>query len=307
MRGVVVIALGAIPTAAAVPQGPPPGTDIHLAPLIWKGGTPSLGPLKNLTGRPGYDNQPFFAPDGRAVYFTAIRDGGPNGSTQADIFRVDLGSGRVTAFTATKESEYSPIVMPGGKELAVVRVEEDSTQRLWAFPLAECRVPSAECRAPRLLFPNIKPVGYQAWIDANTVGLFVLGSPATLQVADFSTGEARILLSGIGRALQPVPGRRAVSVAQLVATNTWWLTEVAIADAATRRLIRMPEGADFFVWLKDGSLLTAQGNTLLRHVPTTDDGWVPVATVQGPGIGKLTRLAASPRGDRLALVAEELR
>jgi len=305
MRRLAMIALAAWPGRAASGQTAPPATDIYLAPLAWKDGSPTIGPIKNVTGRPGYDNQPYFAPNGRLLYYSSVRTGGPGRSTQSDVYQMSLATGQSLPFTETPESEYSPAVIPGGGELATIRVELDSAQRLWSFPIAECRAPSAECRTPKLLLPNLQPVGYQAWVDAGTVAVFVLGSPPTLQVADLTTGQSRILLSGIGRALQPVPGRRAVSVMQLVATNTWWLTEVAIADGATRRIARMPDGADYFVWLKDGSLLTARGNTVLHRPASGDTAWRVIATIESPGIAKLSRLAVSPHGNRIAFVAEE--
>ena len=59
-----------------------PGTDIWLMPLHQQGGArPGVGPAVNLTVRAGYDNQPFFSPDGKSVYYTSQRDG------QTDIFR----------------------------------------------------------------------------------------------------------------------------------------------------------------------------------------------------------------------------
>ena len=143
------------------------------------------------------------------------------------ILRLDLGSGTSAELIATPESEYSATIMPGGSAVAVIRVELDSTQRLWAFPLAG--------GAPRVLLERIKPVGYQAWLDSTTVGVFVLGSPATLQVADLRTGTAKILLSDVGRAVQRVPGRRAISVTHRVSEKDWWIVEVDAAACCRPR------------------------------------------------------------------------
>jgi hypothetical protein len=58
--------------AAAVPAGAP-NTDVFLAPIIRRGSEVTLGALRNVTNRPGYDNQPSFDPRGRwlAVVGTA--------------------------------------------------------------------------------------------------------------------------------------------------------------------------------------------------------------------------------------------
>jgi len=67
----------------------------------------------------------------------------------------------------------------------VIRVERDSTQRLWSFDLTG--------GDPRLVLERIKPVGYHAWVDPTTLALFVLGSPNSLQIADLGTGSGAIL------------------------------------------------------------------------------------------------------------------
>ena len=87
--------------AAIGPAFIPPGplaTDIWLADLHWEtSGPPAVGEPTNITQRPGYDNQPFFVPDGSGFWYTAVdqHDG------QADIWRYDLGSGTVARVTAS--------------------------------------------------------------------------------------------------------------------------------------------------------------------------------------------------------------
>ena len=307
MRGWFLAAV-AWPVAGLVAQAPP-GTDVYLASLKRSGGSVSIGTPVNLTHRPGYDNQPFFAPDGRSIFYTVVRPGGPNGTTQADIFRLDLATRNSTPVIETPESEYSATLMPGGREISVIRVERDSTQRLWAFPLDGKG-------APRLLLERVKPVGYQAWLDEKTVGVFVLGSPATLQVADLATGNARILLPGIGRALHRIPGRRALSVPQQVADSVWWVMEVDPATAKATPLVKLLPGAEYYVWLPDGSLLSAQGNAIFRAIPRAGaaNGSRAGAAIRSPAwtrvaifdhLKTITRLAVNAGGDRLAFVAED--
>src|SRR4029077_14072444 len=124
----------------------------------------------------------------------SIRGGG----TQTDIYRYDVVSGTTAQVTRTPESEYSPTVTPDGAHISVIRVEADGTQRLWRFTI--------EGGAPELVLPGIKPVGYHAWATCHPLALLVLGSPASLQVADTSTGGADVLVRGIGRSIQQIPG-----------------------------------------------------------------------------------------------------
>jgi hypothetical protein len=254
-----------------------------------------VGAPTNLTQRAGYDNQPSFSPDGKRLYYTVVREGGPEGTTQADIFRLDLGTGRSEPFTSTPESEYSATVTPSGREVSVIRVETDSTQRLWAFPISGGE--------PTVLAERIKPVGYQAWIDPTTVAAFVLGSPSTLHAIDLATGSSRILLADIGRALQRVPGSRAIAVSHRVSATDRWIVAVDPSTATTTPIVRMPDEAEYFVWLRDGSLLSAAGSSFLRYRPKLDSAWRQVATLAGAA--SISRLAIHPSGDRIAFVAAD--
>ncbi|HEX9216853.1 MAG TPA: hypothetical protein VF864_07725, partial [Gemmatimonadales bacterium] len=100
--GVLWIALVTLQAAPAAPAGPP-ATDIYLADLRVAQGRVSVGVPVNVTARPGYDNQPFFLPDGRAFLYTSIRE-----DSQADIYRYDIDTKTSIRLTTTRESEYSP-------------------------------------------------------------------------------------------------------------------------------------------------------------------------------------------------------
>jgi hypothetical protein len=281
----------AIPFGVRALAAQAPGTDIFLATLSGKGAALRAGPPRNVTARPGYDNQPAFSPDGGTLYFTSGREG------QSDIYRYDIATGRTLPVTATPESEYSPTVTPDRRHLSVIRVERDSTQRLWSFPL--------DGGAPRLLLDSIKPVGYHVWLNADTVFVFVLGSPATLRRAELAHGTAVTLANDIGRTLLRVPGRRTISYVQRDSSGGW-IRSLDPLTGAGENLARLPEGNEFYTWTPGGELLSARGNRLLRWDAGTGS-WETVAEFTEPGLQHISRLAVSPAGDRIALVGEEAR
>lgn len=293
-RRVVLIAVAAglaAPSADVTAQARP-STDVWVVSLRQMGNTLRLGDPRNVTNRTGYDNQPSFTPDGRSVLYTVIGDDG-----QADVWRFDVPAGPPVRVTSTPESEYSPTVTPDGRTFSVIRVEADSTQRLWRFPLDGGGTPS-------LVLERVRPVGYHAWAGDNQLALFVLGSPATLQLADVRTGDAKVVARDIGRALVKVPGRDAVTFVQQAPDSGTWLAELDVRTGATRRLMRPPPGADFHAWTPDGALITAAGSLVYQWV---DNKWDQVADLGRWSVRGITRMAVSPRGDWLAFVAEDSR
>jgi dipeptidyl aminopeptidase/acylaminoacyl peptidase len=283
--------LGAHATALAQRGGPPADPDVFLAALSRSGGRLTLGPARNLTPRDGYDNQPSWSPDGGTIYFTSVR-----ADAQADIYRADVASGSIARLTTTApESEYSATATPDGRAVSVIRVERDSTQRLWRVPL--------DGSASTVILAGVRPVGYHAWADSVTLALFVLGSPNTLQLADTRTGRADTITTSIGRSLHRVPGTGRVSFVHKVSREEWWLTTLDPASRATERLVRMPQGVEDYAWTPDGVAIAGEGSVLKAFDPRRGGGWDVVGDLASSGLGQITRLAVSPRGDAIAIVA----
>lgn len=278
------------PTATPTPTPqPPPSTDIFVADLSIGGVEMKLGEARRVTTWEGYDNQPSFTPDGRAILYTSIR-----ADAQADIYRYNFSDGSTARLTETAEAEYSPTVTPDGKFVSVVRVERDSTQRLWKFPLAGGEAV--------LVLEKFKPVGYHAWADERTLALFILGRPATLQVVDARTGEYGVIATNVGRSLARVPRTQKVSYVHKLGAEEWLIKEYDTRTHAKRTLTKTLSGSEDYAWTPDGALLMARDSKLYAWRPGGD--WKELADFAAAGLKSITRIAVSPSGDRVALVAQ---
>ena len=246
----------------------------------------------NITDRPGYDNQPSFSADEKDIFFTSVRD-----DAQADIYRYDIATKGTTRVTTTApESEYSATPIEGSRAISVVRVERDSAQRLWRFPL--------DGGTPTVILQGVRPVGYHAWADDHTLALFVLGSPNTLQLADTRTGKSDTIATNIGRSLHRIPGTNRVSFVRKVAAGEWWIESLDPPTRETTRLVRLPEGVEDYAWLPSGSILCGRDSKLLWWSGKGGDGWREIADLARSGVKGISRLAVSARGGQLAFVAE---
>ncbi len=302
-RLITAFVIGILGTVACAPDAdesmsgisdfvPPRDTDVLIADLAFSPqGTPSIGTPTNLTQRPDYDNQPQFVPDGSGFWYT-IND--PQ-NDQADIWRYDFATAGVTRVTmSSPESEYSATPLPDGSGISVIRVEADSTQRLWRFDLDGAN--------GAVILPNVAPVGYHAWVDESTLVLFVLGDPATLQRADVPTGQTEVITRNIGRSIQRIPGSDDVSYAQVHEDGTATIMRLPSERTSPEPIAEAVSGGDFHAWAPNGSLLMASGSVVYAWSLSLDE-WMPIADFSDLNIS-ISRLAISPDGTQIAMVAE---
>lgn len=290
----IAILAGISLAIAAQPVRAQGGSDIYVVPIEVHGTHVVIGRPKNVTKRAGYDNQPSFTPDGATVLFTSIRD-----DAQADIWKVAVDGGELVRLTNTTESEYSATATPDGNGFTVIRVEADSTQRLWRF--------GWDGAAQSVVLPGLKPVGYHVWIGGAAIGAFVLSNPSipndsnALVLADPRTERVDTLSRNIGRAFARVPGRDAFTYAQLVGDTTF-IGEVNTRTRTARRLMQAPPRGEYHLWTSTGVLIATAGTRFYQWV---DGRWDVLADFSELGIANVSRIAISPRGTHIAFVGAD--
>jgi len=283
-----------IALSASVAAAQEPNTDIWLAPIHASGDSLVVGQPVNITHRDGYDNQPAFTPDSRAILYAARSDG------QSDIWRYDLRTKSTRRLTRTPESEFSPTVMPGGKRFSVVRVERDSASRLWSFAL--------DGRDARVLLKDVRHVGYHLWLSDRRVAVYERDTPTTLHLMSRDGTRDTVIAHDVGRALQLMPGTTLFSYAQRdTAKRLRVMGAYRVADDPyPQPLTYLPDDNEYHAWTPAGMMLTASHGTLLRWNGKTGRlaAWIPVANLAAAGVKSISRIAVSPDGAWLAFVAE---
>lgn len=300
MRAFLLIAaLIQAPASPPAQPAPPPSTDIYLVPL-----SAGLASMKNAKPAPvstaaGYDNQPHFMPDGgRRILFSANHDG-----KQTDILEFDRSSRRVTQLTRTAENENSPTPLPDGVGepggFSVVRTEMDKTQRLWRF--------NRQGTNPQLILADIKLVGYHAWVDADRVALFVLGQPNSLQLASVRTGKGEVVARDIGRSLHRIPGTLLISFVHREQSGEFWIKQIDVDSKKIDRLTPVVEGSTDrdMAWMPDGKTILMSGGSKVYSWTRGAAGWTEMFDAAAHNLGAVSRIAVSPKGDGVAIVAAE--
>ena len=277
-----------VPTATGVPA-----TDVWLGTLIRDGGALSVSGLEQATDRDGYDNQPSFLLDGSAILFTAAFD-----RRQTEIMRLGVtsgaesGAGLTEQLTRTEASEFSPQQIPGQEAFSAIH-ELRGKQYLWRYDL------SGEPLGP--IFAGAEPVGYHAWANGHVVTMFILGDPATLQVGDALSGEIRTVAENPGRSIHRIPGTEEISFVRKVSDEEWWLERLDPTTGTTVRIIRTLPGREDYAWTPEGEILMGDGSRLFSWSEGSD--WTEIGDFSDLGVEGITRLAVSPDGARIAIVA----
>jgi hypothetical protein len=283
----LLCALLLMPISAAAQAAP--ATDIFVADVTLRDGVPVIGTPVNVTQREGYDNQPWFLPDGSGFLYVSERDG------QTDVFRYELAGRTSTRITNTPENEYSPSLTADGSRMLVVRWPTDmSTGALWWFtpqgaPLEQAR-------------GSVARVGYYTFIDENSLALFINDSIQSFLLSDMRSGDTtRVGQDMGGSGPRTIPGTRSISFLRPGEGGVRWLTRVDVDERAMTPLTPMLKDVANYTWTPRGTVLAASGGTIYEWAPGGD--WREIASFTDPALQAITRIAVSPAGDRIALVS----
>ena len=244
----------------------------------------------------GYNNQPFWVSN-EELYLT-VRT--LNDTSQTDIYALNLTKGTKMRVTATKESEFSPMLTPNPYFFSAVRVESDAdrTQRLWQFPIDRLE-------KGKPVFPTIRNIGYYHWINQRNVLLHVVGTPTLLIIANTSDGSYKKITSDVGRCFQRMKNGN-VAFIKKESPSKWSLCELNLLDPnfGYKTITGSLTGSEDFVILDDGSFLMGNANKIYRFDPAKSDlGWVEIADLWSYKIKSITRMAVSGDG-KLAVVGQ---
>ncbi len=264
-----------------------PETDIFLCTMKNENGKYIFSKPENITDRKGYDNQPYFTPDGKRILYVSISD-----TSQSDIYSYDFDAKVSIQFTDSKESEYSPAYTSDGKYISVVRVDADSGQRFYKLPLNNPRNP--------VLVKNTDSIGYACWLTDTSLAMFILGPAHTLQVLNTKSSQRKLIASDIGRCMKLSPDGSKMYFVLKSNPAEWYIYSMNCRDYKMSRVIITPPRCEDFAVLPDGSILIGQEGKLFL---TKDfSNWIMVANFSSD-MQDFYRIAVNKDGTRLALVA----
>ena len=183
--------------------------------------------------------------------------------------------------------------IPGLYKFSAVRVEMDSTQRLWKFKMRKGKLPTPVMR-------KVNQIGYYTWMDKESVAMFILGNPPSLKSGRWEDESPSVIARNVGRSLNMVPLKWILSYVDKSNPNRWMITNYGMFTKKKEVITETLPGVEDFCWSPDGYMLMGKDNTLYSFHPDRDESWQFVGDL---GIGNFYRLAISPDGKKLAVVA----
>jgi hypothetical protein len=264
-------------------------TEIYLVDLSKPGRFYEIDNPRNISNNPGYDNQPSFTSDGKALLYSSTRE------NQTDVARFDLETEETRWLSETQGSEYSPLLMPDRTAFSAIQLKQNGEQLLWMYPLDE--------GAPEVLIPD-EVIGYQAWYDSETLYTFVLpdsSQPAsTLVRFDLTSNSREVLDEEIGRSIHRIPNRAEISYINKK-QEPWTVNILDHAQSSIRVLTNTFSGSEDMAWLNTHQFLMGSGSTLYKY-DTIEESWTPLYNISSFSNGSISRIAVSPDQTYIALV-----
>ena len=286
MKKIILIILLCV---ASIVNAQLPETDIFISQVTKRDGKLIFSTPDNITRRIGYDNQPFFMPDGKSLLYVAVPD-----TTQADIYKYDFVSKKSAAVTNTKESEYSPMLGPDGKNISIVRVDTDNGQRFYNLPIN--KVTFAEH------ISGTDSIGYYCWLSDTSLAMFILGNAMTLQVLNTGTGMRTLIASDIGRFMKLSNDKKSLYFVIKQNETDWGIFEMNLLNGDKKRVVSTLPGSEDFAIMPDGTFLMGNKGKLFQYDLSSGSDWKEIADFSS-ALGDFYRISVNANGDRIAMVA----
>lgn len=274
-KSVILLFSGWILSLITVAQDMP-DTEIFLVQIRQEDGQWTAANLKNISNNKGYDSQPYFDEKESLLYFSSQFPGKNN----TDIRTFNFETNVLKPFCESPESEFSPCKIPGSNHISSVRIELDSTQRLWDLDPVTCQeVP---------LFAETDSVGYYTWIEKGMAAMFLITDPPTLVLVK-EKSKPEFVVSGIGRCIKKIPGQDAISFVQKIGPQVWVIRSFDLKTKKFKMLVQTPGLAEDYEWLPDGTILMGIGPALYSCQPFKNQHWTLVQDFN-PTIENITRI-----------------
>lgn len=242
----------------------------------------------------GYTNQPWFTREGNIL--VSVRK---KGEDQHDIYQLSPVTKKVKRITRTPSNEFSPRIHPDGKRLTVLRQVKgpQMDQQVFQVSLSGGKYTSVA--------PEIRNIGYYTWVRPDQLAMYhIEGENNALANLNLTDMRTRRITASVGRTLLTDPAGSIVYIHKFAA-DYYYLKKYNLESASIDIIAETPGLSEDFALASDGTYFMGVGSKLYSLSPG-EKIWKQISDVSIYGISHITRMAISPDGTQLALVATKL-
>ena len=269
-------------------------TEVWAGSLDMSEGRFAISNLVNISKHPGYDNQPAFFPDGKLVFTSQIAVLDETGHAVQAVIH-DFAKGTSTP-------------VPGALGFSPTPAADGSLMLL-----RDGHVVLHDASGIETQLADTTDAGYFTRFDEQTWVLYMNDKQRRIVTYDPKTKALDTMALGSITAPFRIPGKRAVTFVAVepfpapegvAPPRKLFLRQLNLDDRQVTTLasISFPTSGSH-VWTSRGTLLMASGHTIYEWNPAKPDDWQTAGRFDDPELQGLTRIAISPRGDRIALVS----
>jgi hypothetical protein len=267
-----------------------PETDVWLFKIDKKEGKHSFSNPLNITNRVGYDNQPVFTNDDKAIFYVSI-----DSTNQADIYKYDIKSKKRVNLTNSKVSEYSSTILPNGLGFSCVVVETDSAQRIWQYTL--------DGKFDKITHQKTDSVGYYTWLNKDSLLYYKLTEPHSLRCLDLTNDKDVWICDMPTRAFK----KTGVSNQFIYGIKNKESIQYRIYNSSlkeSREYAVHHSLSEDFIWNNELGLIKSDNSDLL-HYNEQSKQWETLFSFDSLGIKKITRFVFDSKSKQLAIVSNQ--
>jgi len=266
-------------------------TEIFLMEISFSETHFTISNFRNISNNEGYDSQPSFA-DNNTLLYSRTHQG------QTDIARYVISEHNYYWINhSTSGGEYSPQIFPKSKNVAAVRLDTTGLQRLYLYDF--------KTMESTLLIEDLQ-VAYYSFFDKKTILSSVLsGNNLDLVISNLSKKTNDTLIENVGRSIHKVPNTKdTMSYTSVNEDGNMDIFQLDMKTLESFFVAELPIGIQDHIWLDDSKLLIGSLDKLYMLDLFGNGDWKLVADLSEYNIQNITRLALSPNGKTLAIVAE---
>jgi hypothetical protein len=119
------------------------------------------------------------------------------------------------------------------------------------------------------------------------------------------TGKAEVVAENPGRILRRIPHQNKFSFVHKVSDREWLIKGFDLRRRTSASLASTLPGVEDYAWTPAGVLLMANDSKLFALVPLQGEDWEEIGDFSKAGLKGITRIAVSPKGNRIAVVARK--